>query len=141
MSDKNTTWCTACGGTGVDPVAKSLERHGAVLPLKCALCDGTGRVTAWPEREPQLYGSITIRVTSDDLDGGYVVTCDHSSVGSQGDTIPEAIRNFADAFEEVVRVNSDREELARRITELQNTVIEAAQTALDEFKAMLSKSK
>jgi hypothetical protein len=35
--------CPACAGTGQDPVAVALERLGAVLPLRCEVCGGTGR--------------------------------------------------------------------------------------------------
>ena len=51
--------CIDCGGTGTDAAAVALERLGAVLPLSCGRCNGTGidtsvddwNVTRWtPDR-------------------------------------------------------------------------------------------
>ena len=36
--------CVSCGGTGQDSTAVALERLGAVLPLRCGECGGSGLV-------------------------------------------------------------------------------------------------
>ena len=36
--------CSECQGTGRDKTAEALEKLGAVLPLRCAKCNGSGMV-------------------------------------------------------------------------------------------------
>ena len=54
--------CIDCGGTGKDAAAVALERLGAVLPLSCGHCDGTGIDTeppTWTSFECGYGGSDT----------------------------------------------------------------------------------
>ena len=53
-------------------------------------------------------GRIPVIVTPDELDGGYVAECDaYPGCMGQGETIPEVLRDLADALEGVMELKAE----------------------------------